>query len=199
MIFVRRLAAGCFVFIFHVLIVWAFIVKPTVGTRLQPEVHVTLAPPSVVPRPILPPPRLLAPRPATIPLPEVTILRSLPPSAAAPPAEVGPPAPAIPPAPPALKPPPPDYLRRLATYLNSYKNYPYGARRRREHGTVRLHFVMDRAGHVLSFQLAGSSGWADLDDEARALLQRAQPLPPVPKDYPGETLDLIVPVVFSLG
>ena len=57
---------------------------------------------------------------------------------------------------------------------------------------------MDRAGHVLSFQMAGSSGWADLDDEARALIVRAQPLPPLPGDYPGETLDLIVPVVFSL-
>ena len=57
---------------------------------------------------------------------------------------------------------------------------------------------MDRTGHVLSFEVAGSSGWADLDNEARALIVRAQPLPPVPKDYPGEALDLIVPVVFSL-
>jgi len=46
--------------------------------------------------------------------------------------------------------------------------------------------------------VVGRSGWADLDNEARALIGRAQPLPPVPKDYPGETLDLIVPVVFSL-
>ena len=129
-------------------------------------------------------------------LPPVTILRPPPPSATAPPAAVGPPAPASARA-ARPKPPPPDYLSRLAAYLNSYKNYPYGARQRREQGTVRLHFVMDRAGHVLSFQVAGSSGWADLDDEARELIRRAQPLPPVPKDYPGETLDLIVPVVFS--
>ena len=57
---------------------------------------------------------------------------------------------------------------------------------------------MDRAGHVLSFEVVGSSGWADLDKEALDLIQRAQPLPSIPKDYPGETLDLIVPVVFSL-
>ena len=95
-------------------------------------------------------------------------------------------------------PPSPDYLRQLAAYLNSYKSYPFGARRRHEQGTVKLHFVMARDGHVLSFQLVGTSGWADLDDEARSLIQRAQPLPPLPKDYSGETLDLIVPVVFSL-
>ena len=46
--------------------------------------------------------------------------------------------------------------------------------------------------------VAGSSGWAALDEEARDLIRRAQPLPPVPADYPGETLDLVVPVVFSL-
>jgi protein TonB len=165
---------------------------------LQPEVRVTLARPSARPPVLLPPPPLLTPRPATFAPPEVTMLRPPPPSTAAPLAVLGTPAPAIPPAPPAPKPPPQDYLRRLAAYLNSYKNYPYGARQRREQGTVRLHFVMDRAGHVLSFQVAGSSGWADLDNEARDLLQRAQPLPPVPKDFPGETLDLIVPVVFSL-
>ena len=193
---VRRLAAGCLVLALHVLTVWAFIVSPPVTLPLQPEVQVTLVPSSVPPLPMPPPPQMLAPRPATIPLPEVTILSSPPPNAAALLAAPGPPAP--PSAPPAVKPPPPDYLKRLAAYLNSYKNYPYGARQRREQGTVRLQFVMNRAGHVLSFQVARSSGWADLDNEARALIVRAQPLPPVPKDYPGETLDLIVPIVFSL-
>ena len=182
--------------VLHGLIVWGFIVQPPVTTPLQPEVHVTLAPPSVPPPPMPPPPPLLTPRPATIAPPDVTILRPPPPSATAPLAVLGTPAPAIPPA--AQKPPPQDYLRRLAAYLNRYKNYPYAARQRREQGIVRLHFVMDRAGHVLSFQVVGSSGWADLDNEARALILRAQPLPPVPKDYPGETLDLIVPVVFLL-
>ncbi|HWY61499.1 MAG TPA: TonB family protein [Rhizomicrobium sp.] len=193
---IRRLAAGCFVLVLHVLIAWAFIVQPPVTTPRQTEVRVTLVAPSAPPSPTPPPlPLLTPPRPATIAPPEVTLLRPPPPSISAPYMAQGSPAP--PPAPPAPK-PPPDYLSRLAAYLNSYKNYPYGARQRREQGTVRLHFVMDRAGHVLSFQVAGSSGWADLDNEARALILRAQPLPPVPKDYPGETLDLIVPVVFSL-
>lgn len=181
--------------VLHVLIVWAFIVQPPVITPQQQEVQVTLVLPSVPPLPMPPPPQMLAPRPATIPLPQITILSSPPPNATAPLAAPGPPAPALP---PAVKPPPPEYLGRLAAYLNSYKNYPYGARRRREQGTVRLQFVMDRAGHVLSFQVARSSGWADLDNETRALIVRAQPLPAMPKDYPGETLDLIVPVVFSL-
>ncbi len=102
------------------------------------------------------------------------------------------------PAPPHPAPPPSDYLRRLVAYLNGYKEYPHEARVRREQGVVRLHFIMDRSGKVLSYEVVGSSGSPALDEAARALIRRAQPLPPVPADYPGETLDLIVPVVFSL-
>ena len=100
--------------------------------------------------------------------------------------------------PPALPRPPPDYLSRLVAHLNAYKNYPYDARIRREQGTVRLHFVIDRAGHVLFFDVVGSSGSTSLDEEARAMIQRADPFPPPPPRIQGETLDLVVPLVFSL-
>lgn len=93
---------------------------------------------------------------------------------------------------------PPDYLSLLLAHLNAYKRYPFAARRRHEQGIVRLHFMMDRAGNVLSYQVVGSSGFPDLDDAARAMIQDAQPLPPVPAKYPGTTLDLILPLVFSL-
>lgn len=96
-------------------------------------------------------------------------------------------------------PPPMDYLSRLEAHLNAYKNYPYDARIHREEGIVQLRFSLDRSGHVLSYDVAGSSGFGSLDDEARRMIRRADPFPPVPADYRGETLDLIVPVVFSLG
>jgi periplasmic protein TonB len=94
--------------------------------------------------------------------------------------------------------PPPDYLSLLLAHLNAYKRYPYNARLHHEEGIVRLRFVMDRAGHVLSHQIAESSGFPELDDEANAMIQEAQPLPPVPANYPGTTLDLVLPLVFSL-
>jgi protein TonB len=122
------------------------------------------------------------------------------PPSVAPPA-IAPRGPAVasgPPGPPQIVLPSSDYLHRLVAYLNGYKNYPHDARQRREQGVVRLHFVMDRSGRVLSYDIAGSSGSAALDEAARDLIRRAQPLPPVPADYPGDRLDLIVPVVFSL-
>jgi protein TonB len=100
---------------------------------------------------------------------------------------------------PGLSPPapPPDYLSLLLAHLNAYKRYPYAARLHREQGTVRLEFTMDRAGKVLSYRIVGSSGFPDLDDAARQMIENAQPLPPVPASYPGTTLDLVWPVVFS--
>jgi protein TonB len=60
-------------------------------------------------------------------------------------------------------PPPMDYLSRLEAHLNAYKNYPYDARIHREEGVVQLRFSLDRSGHVLSYDVVGSSGFASLD------------------------------------
>jgi protein TonB len=93
---------------------------------------------------------------------------------------------------------PPDYLGRLLARLNAYKRYPYAARSHREKGTVMLHFTMDRTGRVVSYEVSASSGFAELDDAALAMIRDAQPLPPVPANYPGTVLDFMLPVVFSL-
>jgi protein TonB len=199
----RRLTAGLFVVFLHVLAIWGFTsgFLPKKSAPPPVIVNVSLLPQVVAP-PRLPPPPLprFATQTATIPL--------LPQIAIAPP-----PSRALPAAPPQMSPsgqpgpstgaerrpsPPPDYLSRLLAHLNAYKNYPYDARLRHEQGTVRLHFRMDRTGHVLSYEVSGSSGSASLDEEARAMIRRAQPLPPPPADYPGDTLDLVVPLVFSL-
>ncbi len=59
-------------------------------------------------------------------------------------------------------------------------------------------FTMDRAGHVLAATLVHSSGSLALDEEAMALIRRAEPLPPVPAEMPGATVTLTVPVTFAL-
>jgi len=62
-----------------------------------------------------------------------------------------------------------------------------------------VHFVMDAQGKVLNAELAKSSGRPVLDDEALALMTRAQPLPALPVDYPTRTLDAVVPIEFYLN
>jgi len=177
--------------------------QPRTAIPTSPSVEVRLLPDKVVEEKMPPPPLpLVAPRPAIVALPPLMIQNAAAPPSQAPLAISPPRPPAVAgngaPGPPQPSPPSSDYLRRLVAYLNGYKNYPHEARQRREEGVVRLHFVMDRSGRVLSYDIAGSSGSVALDEAARDLIRRAQPLPPVPADYPGERLDLIVPVVFSL-
>jgi protein TonB len=91
------------------------------------------------------------------------------------------------------------FLNRLLAQLNRYKRYPREARTAHIEGVTLLHFVMDAQGRVLSFDIAKSSGRPMLDAEALALIQRAQPLPALPDDYPTRTLDAVVPIVFALN
>jgi protein TonB len=82
--------------------------------------------------------------------------------------------------------------------LASRKRYPAGARHAGQQDTVMVHFVVDRTGRVLSSEIAESGGFAALDGEALALIQRASPFPPPPSGMAGEEIPLIVPVQFLL-
>jgi periplasmic protein TonB len=195
----RRMAAIFFVVLLHGFALWALIRPFAAAIKLPPpSVTVVIEPPRTPPKTLPPPPQttLLRPPVPSLIMPQIAI-------AAPPPAH----AITLPPAQPAAqpsqgapaKPPlPSNYLARLLAHLNTYKRYPYEARLRREEGTVFLRFTMDRQGHVLRYSVAHSSGSVVLDNEALALIMRAEPLPPVPADYPGDRLDLIVPLIFSL-
>ncbi|HEX4118061.1 MAG TPA: energy transducer TonB [Rhizomicrobium sp.] len=160
-------------------------VRPmTPPSRVVPMDPPRYLPPPVAVAPPMPEFQAAAPNARPVPPPAPPKDERVQPDRARP----GPPAP----------PPPANYISLLLAHLNAYKRYPYGARLHHEQGTVRLEFVMDRAGNVLSYRVVGSSGFADLDDEAREMIQNAQPMPPVPPNYPGTTLDLVLPLVFSL-
>ena len=148
---------------------------------------------------VMPPPTLVQPTVVTMPRPVV------PPSAPAPVMMTAPPVTAPAPPPPALASKAEtgqarqDFVARLLAQLNRFKQYPLAARKARIQGVVMLHFVMDAGGRVLWADIAKSSGRPVLDAEALALIQRAQPLPPLPADFPSRTLDAVVPVEFSLN
>ena len=61
-----------------------------------------------------------------------------------------------------------------------------------------LAFSIDRNGHVISRHIVKGSGFADLDAEVLALVERAQPMPAFPPSMTEERLDLTVPIRFSL-
>jgi periplasmic protein TonB len=92
----------------------------------------------------------------------------------------------------------PSWQSLLLRRLQEFKNYPPGARRRREQGEVLLTFSVDRDGHVVSRHIVKGSGHPDLDAEVLALVERAQPLPAFPASMTNRELTLTVPIRFSL-
>ncbi|HEX2591583.1 MAG TPA: energy transducer TonB [Rhizomicrobium sp.] len=149
-----------------------------------------------LPPPVAPPP-MVQPQYETIAPPDVAIQTDVPPPITVqvvekPVVKTDPPAPSIAPETQA------SYLARVLAHLNRYKRYPAEARRAKIQGVVMLHFVMDKDGKVRSFDIAKSSGRPALDEEANALIQRAQPLPAIPSGYGKDQINAVVPIEFSL-
>lgn len=68
---------------------------------------------------------------------------------------------------------------RTAAVINANVNcqrpeYPSASRRNEEEGTVQLRFLVGVDGHVVESQIEKSSGYARLDEAARAALSRCQ-------------------------
>jgi periplasmic protein TonB len=172
------------------------VVRPKVMQELSVQITPERPKPPEEPKQL---PKLAPPAPVTAPVPEVVIQTAPPPPVIA--------QPPVPPVAPSVLVPVTapqgtgegrdSFLARLLAQLNRVKQYPRAARQARIEGVVMLHFVMDAQGKLVSFEIAKSSGRPVLDNEALALIQRAQ-LPPLPPGFPTDTLDAVVPVQFSL-
>ena len=86
----------------------------------------------------------------------------------------------------------------LRAHLARFKRYPVQALRRGEQGVTMVRFAMNHAGTVLSAVVVRSSGHDDLDQEALAWIQRAQPLPRPPPEVATDPIELVVPLRFEL-
>jgi protein TonB len=85
---------------------------------------------------------------------------------------------------------------RLTAWINRHKRYPSAAKSRRAQGNVSVTFTVDTSGQVLSARIARSSGDAELDRAALAVLQGATV--PAPPPELGSRVSRTAPFVFSL-
>jgi protein TonB len=92
----------------------------------------------------------------------------------------------------------PTWKTQIVALLERNKRYPEAAQSRREQGIAQVFFSLDRQGRVISSRVVRSSGASALDEEALALLRRAQPFPAPPRELQGEHIDLTVPIRFNL-
>jgi protein TonB len=92
----------------------------------------------------------------------------------------------------------PTWKTQIVALLERNKRYPPAAHSRGEHGVAQVFFSLDRQGRVIESRVVLSSGALALDQEALALLHRAQPFPPPPAEMAGPRVDLMVPIRFNL-
>jgi protein TonB len=89
------------------------------------------------------------------------------------------------------------WQRQLSDHIQKYQRYPAAARARGESGVAQVLYTIDRQGHLLRSSIWQSSGSAPLDQEALAMLARAQPMPPPPDDVTDAELTAVTPVRFN--
>jgi TonB family protein len=90
------------------------------------------------------------------------------------------------------------YLREVAARLSQVKHYPQLAVVQHEEGTVLLSFQIDRAGRLLAWNIASSSGHVDLDVEVGRMIAAAAPFPPFPSSWEQPEKVFEVPIGFYL-
>jgi protein TonB len=91
-----------------------------------------------------------------------------------------------------------NYQDMVASLLARAKRYPERALRRRMTGdaTIRIEIAAD--GSLSEFNIIRSTDSPILDEELKAMVDRASPFPPFPPDLQKRTLALVVPVTFKL-
>lgn len=90
------------------------------------------------------------------------------------------------------------WSKALMKHLTHHKRYPSEARQAGQQGAVQVRFTIDRKGQVLSAQVIKASRSTSLDAEAIAMLKRASPLPQPPDEVGGETVELVIPIEFTI-
>lgn len=91
------------------------------------------------------------------------------------------------------------YTETLSLWLNKHTVYPPEAQQRGLYGDAIVLITIDRDGNILNYSLRKSTGSPMLDNAALYAIEYANPVPPLPIDYPqGPIVDFSIPINFSL-
>lgn len=89
-----------------------------------------------------------------------------------------------------------NYKDQVLLWVKRHGSYPRDSHRFRQEGTVLLHFVVDRSGEILYYNIRKSSGFYLLDQAVKKMMERASPVPPIPERITQDEIEFTVPVQF---
>ena len=92
------------------------------------------------------------------------------------------------------------YTQTISLWMNKFKIYPDEARQAGMQGRAIVRIRIDRKGNVRYSILTQRTPYPMLDKAVMDMVRRANPVPPVPADYPGKEafLEYMIPVTFTL-
>ncbi|MGA7809363.1 energy transducer TonB family protein [Bradyrhizobium sp.] len=86
------------------------------------------------------------------------------------------------------------WKRQIVVQLEAHKHFPLEAIGK--DGSVRVAFILDRAGKLISTDILSAGGVPALDKAALEMIRSAQPFPPAPPGVTGKDLKFVAPVFF---
>ena len=92
-----------------------------------------------------------------------------------------------------------DYLLRLQAWIARAERYPAAARARHQEGKGIVGFTIARDGKVTRVWIDQSTGSPLLDQASLATIRDASPVPPLPHDLAGNSVDFYLPVNYTLN
>jgi len=91
------------------------------------------------------------------------------------------------------------YEQLISSWIQKFKVYPDDARAQGLQGDAVVRIRIDRNGSIRYFLLEKETGHVLLDRAVVTMLKKANPVPPVPRNYPaGALLEFLIPVSFKL-
>ena len=90
------------------------------------------------------------------------------------------------------------WMRAVSERVRQFFYYPAAALAVRKTGLVMVHFGVRHDGQIEKLQISKSSGDEGLDKAAIDIVQKAQPLPPIPDRMHTDRVDGVLPINFGV-
>jgi protein TonB len=92
-----------------------------------------------------------------------------------------------------------DYMLHLQAWIARQERYPAEARAQHREGKGVVGFTIARDGKVTRVWIDQSTGSSALDQASLATIRDASPVPPLPHDIAGNSVDFFLPVNYTLS
>ena len=92
-----------------------------------------------------------------------------------------------------------DYMLRLQAWIARQERYPAEAREHRQEGKGVVAFTIARDGNITRVWTNQSTGSSLLDQASIATIRDASPVPALPHDIAGNSVDFFLPINYTLS